>query len=446
MFLRFISIFLIGLIVVTPGTLWAADQVLTIDPPAVPEVVSGVSLDQLIESARQRNPEVIAAKAEWLAAKKRVWVDSSLPDPMAGYDIMGEMTETRVGPQEQRFMVSQEIPFPLKLYEKGKIASSEAKAAFQKYQAAERDVLNDLTKFYYELYYIDASIESIEEIKGILKRFEGVAQARYANLSGGQRDVAKAQAEVSMSLEKLFVLRQQRESIAAMINAIMDQDPMTELGRAELPAKPVLNQSLMELINLAVQNRQEIKAMEALVAGSKHKKRLAALQFIPDIDVGFQYTAVGSGMTMSPEDGKDSWMFPLRINLPIWFNKNVPQVQEAQKMLEANQARLEAAKNTSFYEVKDAYYRFDSSTKLVELYETALIPQAKLALTSDQAGYEGGKSDFLNLLDSERVYLNAKLAHIRFLTESLKSYSDLVRAAGLDLDGSQPISDKGENP
>jgi outer membrane protein, heavy metal efflux system len=444
MFLRFVSIFLVGLIAI-PQTLLAVDQaseaVGLADSQTRP-----ISLDRLIQAAKERNPEIIAAKAEWLAAKKRIWIDTSLPDPMAGYDIMGGMTETRVGPQEQRFMVSQEIPFPLKLYEKGKIASSEAKAAFQKYQAIKRDVLNDLTKFYYELYFVDASIETIEEIKEILKRFEGVAQSRYANLSGGQRDVAKAQAEVSMSLEKLFVLRQQRESIAAMINAIMDQDPMTELGRAELPEKPVLDQSLMELINLAVANRQEIKEMEAMVAGSKHKKRLAALQFIPDIDVGFQYTAVGSGSTMSPENGKDSWMFPLRINLPIWFNKNVPQVQEAQNMLGADRARVQAAKNTSFYEVKDAYYRFDSATKLVELYEVALIPQAKLALSSDQAGYEGGKSDFLNLLDSERVYLNAKLAYIRFLTESLKSYSDLARAAGLDLNDVQPLADEGENP
>ena len=205
MFLRFISIFLIGLIVVTPGTLWAADQVLTIDPPAVPEVVSGVSLDQLIESARQRNPEIIAAKAEWLAAKKRVWVDSSLPDPMAGLDLMGGMRETRTGPETDRFMVSQEVPFPSKLWEKGKMASDEVKAAFERYQAIERDVINDLKKLYYELYFLDASLQTIEEVKGLLKKFENVAQARYSNLSGTQRDVAKAQAIAQDINDQLFV-------------------------------------------------------------------------------------------------------------------------------------------------------------------------------------------------------------------------------------------------
>ncbi|OGW77188.1 MAG: hypothetical protein A3J52_02035 [Omnitrophica bacterium RIFCSPHIGHO2_02_FULL_49_9] len=439
--LKFIRFYVLAslLLIVLPGkALWAdaatpVSEALSELPQGTSPAASTVSLEALIESVRQHNPELIAAKAEWIAKKKRVWIDSALPDPMAGYDVMGEMTETRVGPQESRFMFSQDIPFPLKLYEKGKAAGKEAQAAYQKYLATERDLVNDLRKFYYELYYLDASIEVIEGIRDLLKKFEGVASTRYANLAGSQRDVAKAQAEVSMSLEKLFELRQRRETAAAMINAILDRDPMTEVGKAKLPPMPVLNRSLIELVNVAVENRQEIKEMEAVVSGSKHKKRIAQLAYLPDINVGFEYTAVGSGMTTSDEDGKDSWMFPLRINIPLWQNRIIPEIQEAQKQVEANQARLRAAKNTTFYEVKDAYYRFDSASKIEELYETAVIPQAEIALSSDQAGYEGSKTDFLNLLDSERVLLNARLAQIRFYTEALKSHADLVRSTGLDL-------------
>jgi len=75
--------------------------------------------------------------------------------------------------------------------------------------------------------------------------------------------------------------------------------------------------------------------------------------------------------------------------------------------------------------------RFKTGAKIVNLYETAVIPQANLALTSDQAGYEAGKTDFLNLLDSERVYLNAKLTHIKIYAETLRSFADLERATGL---------------
>ena len=404
------------------------------NPLSFAEEAASLSLQNLLAAGRQKNPDILAAKAEWLAAKKRIWIQSSLPDPRGGYDIMGGMRETRLGPEKNRFMISQEIPFPLKLWERGKAAADEARAAYEKYRAVKRDVTNELEKLYHELYFVDTSIQTIEEVKGLLKKFEGVAQARYSNLGGTQRDVAKAQAEVSMSLEKLFMLRQQRESVAAKFNALLDQDPMTEIGRAGLPPKPVLTESLLELVNLSVQNRQEIKEMEALVSKSRREKKLARLDFIPDVNLGFEYTRVGSGSTLEPPDidGRDQWMFPVRINIPLWWNKNIPAVQEAQKKVEANQAKLQAARNTAFYEVKDAYYRFDSAMKITELYETAIIPQAKLALASDQAGYESGKTDFLNLLDSERVYLSAKLSHLRIYTEALHSYADLARATGLD--------------
>lgn len=408
--------------------------------PAAAADSPALRLDDLIESARSQNPAIRAARADWLAEKKRVWIDSSLPDPMAGYDIMGSMTETRVGPQKNRFMVSQEVPFPIKLIERGKMAAREAEAAWFRLAAVERDAVNDLTKLYYELYWADASLATLEEVKGLLKSFEGAAQTQYSSLRGTQRDVAKAQAEVSLSLEKIFLLRREREVIAAKINAILDRDPMLAVGRAERPAKPVLERPLVELINLAVKHRPEIKEMEALAAKSRHGQALAKLAYIPDLNVGFEYTRVGAGTTDMPPDmdGKDSWMFPIRINLPLWQNRIVPEILEARNRREANDARLVEMRNTVFFQVKDAYHRYKNAMDIVLLYESAVIPQAKLALSADQAGYESGKADILNLLDSERVYLNAMLTEIQFFTEALKSHADLVRATGLDLE-TEPV-------
>ena len=130
-------------------------------------------------------------------------------------------------------------------------------------------------------------------------------------------------------------------------------------------------------------------------------------------------------------------MFPLRFNIPLWQNRIIPEIQEAQKLEEAQKAKLLAAKNQTFFEVKDAYFRFTSASKIADLYGDAIVPQAKLALSADQAGYEAGKSSFLDLLDSERVYLNAKLSGIQFHAEALKSYADLSWATGLDLDDTE---------
>jgi cobalt-zinc-cadmium efflux system outer membrane protein len=398
-----------------------------------PQASQTLRLQDLIQQALEKNPEIAAAKAEWLASKKAIMASWALPDPVGGYDIMGPMVETMTGPEKNRFGISQEVPFPAKLWEKRKAAKAESEAARARFSAMERDITNKLTQLYYQLYYIDASLDTLAEIKELLKKIEGVAQARYSNLSGTQRDVAKAETEFSMNLEKFYTLEQQRESVAAQMNALLDQDPMTPIGKAALPAKPVTGKSLVELINLAVQNRQEIKEAEAMASKTHYSKRLAQLAYLPDVNVGFEYTRVGKGSTMEAHDGRDTWMFPLRFNIPLWQNRVIPEIQEAQKLEAAQHSKLIAAKNQTFFEVKDAYYRFETASKITDLYETAIVPQAKLALSADQAGYESGKTGFLDLLDSERVYLNAKLSQVQFYAEALKSYADLSWATGLDL-------------
>jgi outer membrane protein TolC len=397
-------------------------------------------LQDLIQQALEKNPEIVAVKAEWIASKKRILASWALPDPVGEYDFMGAMVETRTGPQKNRFEISQDVPFPLKLWEKRKIAKTESEAAYARYRALERDITDKLTKLYYELYYIDASLDTLAEIKGLLKKIEKVAQARYSNTSGTQRDVAKAETEFSLNLQKLYALEQQRESVAAQLNALLDQDPMTAIGKATLPGKPVLKKTLVELINLAVQNRQEIKKAEAMASKTRYSKRLAQLAYLPDMNVGFEYVRVGSGTTTDSNDGKNSWMIPFKVNLPIWQNRIIPEIQEARKLEEAQKAKLLAAKNQTFFEVKDAYYRFGSASKIADLYEVAIIPQAQLAFSTDQAGYESGKSGFLDLLDSERVYLSAKLSGVQFYVEALKAYADLVWATGIDLNDTKTES------
>lgn len=391
-----------------------------------------VQLEELVKIALENNPDIQAARFSWQAAEKKKIQAWALPDPVAGLDIMGEETQTRVGPQKSRFMVNQKIPFPLKLWERRKVAKEASEAARQRYLAVRRDVLNELKKTFYSLYETDASLEVIREIHQLLKKFEGVAQARYSNRQASQRDVAKAQAEISMTLEQVYRLEQRRETLVALINAILNRSPLEGLGPAARPLRPSLKKSLAELITLASKNREEIKEMEAMVAENRHRKTLAKLNWLPDVNVGFVYTVVGSGKTMTAGDGQDSWMFPLTINVPLWQNRLLPALQEAQKELEAARAKLRGSTNDVFYEVKEAFVRYQTAAKITTLYETALIPQARLALSSDEAGYEGGEIDFLNLLDSERVYLNARLTYIKVYTEMLQSHADLLRATGLD--------------
>ncbi len=49
-------------------------------------------------------------------------------------------------------------------------------------------------------------------------------------------------------------------------------------------------------------------------------------------------------------------------------------------------------------------------------------------------GYESGKSDFLTVLDSQRMLINFKLDHYRAILDLRIALSNLERTAGMDID------------
>ena len=390
-------------------------------------------LESLLEEARGHNAALQGAHERWQAARHRIAQAGALPNPSAGTMIMGGMLETRLGPQEQVFELEQELPFPGKLWQKRQMARAEADGAEAAYRAVERDVIRDVAAAYYALYATDASIRVVEELLGRLRGLEEIAQARYASQGGSQRDVAKAQAEVSMTLERLFVLRQQRQTLAARLNALLSRHEHEPIGALAEPPQAQLAYTLDELLLIAERGRPELREAASMVQRDRHATNLARLENAPDVTVGFQYIGIGSGDTTDPDDGRDAWMIPVKVTLPIWQNRILPAIQEAGRNLRASEAGLRDARNTTQYEVRDAYYRYTSARTIVALYENALLPEAELAFHSDQAGYEAGRQDALNLLDSERVHLNAQVAYQQALADARTRFVELERAVGRSL-------------
>jgi outer membrane protein TolC len=326
------------------------------------------------------------------------------------------------------------VPFPGKLWEQRRMAVAEANAVHAQLAAIERDVIREVSEAYDDLYAIDKTVEVIEELHETLKTFEGIAQARYASEGGSQGEVAKAQAEVSGALQRLLVLRQQRQTAAALLNALLDRDPHAPVGQPVKPDIPRLSSTLEELLELAKRHRPEIHEATAMVTRDQHANTLAKFAYVPDVSVGFQYIQIGGGQTSDPDDGKDAWMVPLKVTIPLWQNRLIPALREAKRNLRASRAQLEQTQNLTEYEVKDAYYRFTTATQVVELHEAALIPEAELAFSSERASYEAGGSSALHFIDSVRVYLNTKVSYYEAVAGALKSFAALERMVGTDLE------------
>jgi outer membrane protein TolC len=391
------------------------------------------TLNVLIDEALKNNPDIQAAYNTWKASEYGIKPAKSLPDPMTKYTYFGDSVETRVGPQEHKFGASQKVPFPGKLGLKGKAQSKYAEMLREKYEAAKREIIRNVKFTYYDIFWVDRAIQITEEEKSILENLEKVAQRKYEANMTPQQDVIKAQVELSRLIDKLFLLRQNRKSLEAKMNSILSRPQGTELGDIEPVEPALLAYRLDQLHEMAKESRQELLSANLAIERAQYERSLAALDFLPDFTLGFDYIQIDSGDTTHVNDGKDAWMGTVAVNVPIWFDKLGAQVKGKKAGLEASENNYENIENSVEYEVDDLYFKITTYKDIISLYKTALIPQTEQAFEAARTGYETGNVDFLNWLDSERVLLQTRLAYYKAIVDYMKSIAYLERVVGRDL-------------
>jgi len=389
-----------------------------------------INLKTLINETLQDNPEILAAKRSSDAAGARIWQAAALNDPVLEFEY-DKITADRMltGDPMKTLAVSQEIPFPTKLYLRAKIASKLAKMAYENYKARQISVLSQVKSSYSELALIYKSIEIEKENKGILAQFTNAATTRYSTDQGTQADALKAQIELAKIDNQLILLEQQRLSKQARINVLINKDPKDEFG---IPAseRPIsFTRPLEEFYTLAKQNNPELKAYRYAIEKGKAAYSLSINEFMPDFMVKYKQ------MVRKGDFEEGSWAGMVGVTIPLWFfQKQAFGVKEMKSELDMIKAEYKAKENMVLFDVRDSYARVEANKKLVELYETAFIPQADEAVKASLKGYQSGKSDFLTLLDSQRMLIEFKLDHYKAILELRLALADLERSIGSDID------------
>ena len=394
------------------------------------------TLRRYIGEALENNPSIDESLARYRAALEKIPQVDALPDPMFGFVQAIRSVETRVGPQNNALTLSQRFPWFGKLDLRGKVALQAALAMHQTYRARQREVIARTKRAYYELAYIDAAIGISREEQSLLEHYEELAETRYATGQGLQQAVIKIQAEITRVLNRLDILEQQRVSVEASLNTLMDRPPEASLPAVGQPAVPNVDTDLQALYELGLENRQELLATERRIERSERTIDLAKKNYWPDFFVGVGFMNVGDrsdppGIAVPPLDnGKNALSISAGISLPIYRDKYDAAVREAGESLHAERSRYASVRNEMEFSIRDEVVRIQTLSDQIRLFERALIPQSEEALSSTESAYETGQLGVLDLLDSERVLLNVRLANARYHSDLLIALARLERAIG----------------
>ena len=352
-----------------------------------------IRLPGLIEELEAANPEIKAARQRWEAAKAVVPQVQTLPDPtlQLGYQRMPMVPPVVEGAM---YGFGQEIPFPGKLGLKGEVAQREADRIEQEFHATRLRLIAGLKEAYFSLHFVHKSIEIVGRNKALLMQFEKTAKARYTVGQAAQQDVFRAQVEISRVLDRLAVLDQQKESLHAAINRLINRPPAAPLGTPEEIQTSILTVPLQDLNRRAEAFSPALLATAKSIDRSERSVSLAKRQYYPDFDV----SALGLRNDKINDNG---YQVIVGIKIPLFYETKQKQgVREALAGLEGAREDYVATKQDLLFQVKDGFVQAQRAERLITILRDAIIPQATLALQAAQVGYTVGKVDFLTLLNS----------------------------------------------
>ena len=395
------------------------------------EAEAPLDLKWLIHEAIEHNPEILAAQKRINAAKAQIPLAKSLDDPslrIGSFDMSNSPIniEGQTGMLQQRFGVSQKIPFPGKLRLRGEVATEESNMVEKEFQAKIQEIIALVKSAYYELFYVNSAIDITEENRELLRKFSKIAETKYSVGKATQRDALSAQVELSTLANDVIVLNKERESVIARLNILLDRPTQTALGKPRPFEKRTLKLTLAELEALAVKNRPELKKYDYAVKRDERNLKLSKKDYYyADFEPMVEY--------MQENSKPDTWASAITINVPWLWPKNRSKVKVAKEDLSASKSDYRFINNKTLFEVKDFLVRLQSSESTVNLYKTGVIPQAEQSLKAARIGYEADRVDFLTLIDSQRILLNSQLLYYRALTDFEQNLANMERAVGVQL-------------
>jgi cobalt-zinc-cadmium efflux system outer membrane protein len=369
----------------------------------------GLTLEQALEIALARNPDVLAARAEIDAARGRTLQLRSRPEPaltagveglpLPGLRQEGDEVEVRLG-------VEQVLEYPGKRSlrdELGRLGEELASAALARIEIG---TSARVKRAYWRAVRARSETEALERSSVRLEAFLADLEAKYRSGSGAYADVLRARAERARLRNQMLEAGQERLAAASDLNLILGREPsepvelMTGLTFTPLAADldGFLARALMTRPSARIAGLDRDRAVAAV--------KLAGLDRRPDLLAGFSL----------PSKRLNGWGVSLGLTMPFLRPGRLKgQALEAEAEAERARIALATTERRLRAAVATAYAAAKAAGEQVLVFERDLLGELEDELDIQLEYFRYGKIEAYNLIDLHRTFLQAEIEHLRAL-------------------------------
>ncbi len=391
-----------------------------------------LTLDEAEKIALAENPDIEVAARRIALAQAHVPIAGALDDPMAMYRGWGVPLKQPwdYNAAQNMFSISQALPVRRKQILRTKIADSDVDEAKADLDNVRLDVRVKVRKAFDDLLRVEDELRIHDEHVQVARQAIDAARIKYTVGKVPQQDMLKAQVTMTRLAEHMILVDQDADLARGRLNTLLGRDPAAPLRiEGEQPVLATLP-AIARLEELALQSRPDLAAARIAAERSHREEALAETAYTPDFTVSAGYMVMPSGTKM-----RNDYMIEGTMNIP-WLNhrKHDAEIAESTARVTEQDAELNAMRRAAFGQIQEALVETQSAQRLAQMYQEQLRPQAEATLQSSVIAYENGKTDLLDLLDSQMTLVDIDLSRLQAVADFDTHLADLELATGASFD------------
>ena len=408
-----------------------------------------LTLDKALEIALDENPTIKVA-AEEIALKKvaskEAW-QSLLPEASLNGSLDHTIKAAEMKLNDMSFKMGQDgtntanaglsINLPLfapAVYRAMSMTKTDIELAVEKSRASELDLINQVTKAYYQLMLAQDSYEVLQGSYKLAEDNFNVVNAKYQQ--GAVSEFDKISAEVQMRSIKPNVISAANAvtlaklQLKVLMGITADVDIKTDDNLTNYESMLFANQLKEE--DMSLENNTTMKQFELNMKLLEKNVKSLKTNFMPTLSMSFSYqyqSLYNPNITFFDYTWSNSSSLMFNLSIPLYRASNFTKVKSARiQMRQLDWNRIDTERKLNMQVVSYRNNMTASSEQVVSNKENVM--QAEKAVQIAGKRYEVGKGTVLELNSSQVSLTQAQLTYNQSIYDYLVSKADLDQVLG----------------
>ena len=368
------------------------------------------SADHLVQAVLESNPGLQAMQAAVDEARARADAAGRLDDPTVAYLAVPESIGSRIGTRHI-VQFSQPIPWPGTLADRRARGDALQTAQGFKRRDFELHLMHSTRALFAEWQFVHAALEINQAQQALVSELVEAARGRYAGGRGTQQDVLQAQLELERLRQTELQWQQQRETLQAQLNALLNRS-------SDSPLPPPISAFDSGRPGPTDQgDHPAVASIEAELQAREYEVELAQRKRYPDFRLMTNYLG-----TLDPSEKR--LQVGAAITLPIGFGRLRAEKDAARAARERTRNELEDRRAKLARDRTIALAAFQRADERVVLLETRVLPLSVDNFQAALGDYRSGRGSFLNVIDAHQRRLQAELDLERGRADRARAIAD----------------------